>query len=147
MTHTSTYLTKDCEVPKREVRSLNSISRASCRLWGSTVWVRKNFADVRADFVVILGMLHENRRNRLSGWAFDRPFFVGKSGSVSGFASCSKRVLSKADAVDVLARGRTKFTTQGWIELLLRSGGHRTSEPGRKGQTGRLVADGAVRRA
>jgi ATP-dependent Lon protease len=29
--------------------------------------------------------------------------------------------MSKSDAVDVLARGRSKFTTQEWIELLLRS--------------------------
>jgi Bacterial capsule synthesis protein PGA_cap len=46
---------------------------------GSTVWVRKNFANVRADFVVILGMLHENRRNLLSEWAFGRHVFGNHS--------------------------------------------------------------------
>lgn len=44
--------------------------------WGLTVWVRENFTDVRADFVVILGMLHENHRNLLSEWAFGRPFLL-----------------------------------------------------------------------
>jgi len=61
---------------KSEACTLNSLSRAWCRLWGSTVWLRKNFADVPADFVVILGTLHENRRNLLSEWAFDCPFLL-----------------------------------------------------------------------
>jgi hypothetical protein len=59
---------------KSEARTLRYLSRAWCRVWGSTVWVRKNLPDVRADFVVILGMLHENRRNLLNERAFGRPF-------------------------------------------------------------------------
>src|ERR1700685_156140 len=40
------------------------------------MWIGKNFADVCADFVVILGVVHENRGNLLSAWAFGGPFLL-----------------------------------------------------------------------
>jgi len=43
-----------------------SLWRIWCRLWRSSVWVRKKFADVCEDFVVILGMSYKNCRNLLS---------------------------------------------------------------------------------
>ena len=64
---------------------------------------------------------------------------VGQEHNGRAFAIDSLRPIqmSKADALDVLARGRAKFATQEWIEFLLRSVG---LEPGSLDERARRVA-------
>ena len=91
---------------KSEAYTLSSLSRAWFRVWGSTVWVRKKFPDVRADFVVILGMLHENRRNLSSEWAFGRAFAPTHVLPCGCFTKCSIYVIFTACPVN--ATGKMK---------------------------------------
>ena len=57
-------------------RSFLSFARCLSFLPNLTICVGKNFADVCADFVVILGVVHENRGNLLSEWTFGGPFLL-----------------------------------------------------------------------
>jgi Putative ATP-dependent Lon protease len=78
---------------------------------------------VRADFVVILGMLHENRRNRLSEWAFDRPFFCWKEWFREWLRLLQRACYVKGGCARCAGARTHKIHDQGWIELLLRSVG------------------------
>ena len=55
--------------------------------------------------------------------------------------------MSKPDVLDVLARGRRAFTTEGWRDFLVRSAGLEPARLGRRGQARGAPAHGAVRRA
>jgi len=74
-------------------------------------------------------LVRENERMLTDGFyaevALSYDAVVGQEHNGRAFAVESLRPIqmSKADTLDVLARGRAKFSTQEWIELLLRSVG------------------------